>query len=117
MVEMPLTNFSTGAPLKLGVVSPVDPRDRGGRQQPILIVRNLKKYFPVRGGVLHRSTFDEALTWLDIHGERPETVAHWRALQAESLTRQPHGHDDLSEPAARPRRRRRRRRRSRFASR
>jgi poly(A) polymerase len=68
-------------------------------------------------GVLHRSTFDEALTWLDIHGERPETVAHWRALQAESLTRQPHGHDDLSEPAARPRRRRRRRRRSRFASR
>jgi poly(A) polymerase len=69
-------------------------------------------------GVLHRSTFDEALTWLDVHAERPDVVAHWRALQAETLTRQPHSsHDELSEPTVRPRRRRRRRRRSRFASR
>src|SRR5882762_5588328 len=27
----------------------VDPRDRGGPAQPLLIARNLKKYFPVKG--------------------------------------------------------------------
>ena len=68
-------------------------------------------------GLLHRSTFDEALTWLDIHGEQPEVVAHWRTVQAEGLTRQPHTHDDQAEAPGRPHRRRRRRRRSRFASR
>ncbi len=31
-----------------------DPRDRGGPAQPLLIVENLKKYFPVRGGLLNR---------------------------------------------------------------
>jgi poly(A) polymerase len=68
-------------------------------------------------GLLHRSTFEEALTWLEIHGERPDVVEHWRAVQAEGVVRQPHGHDDVSEQVLRPRRRRRRRRRSRFASR
>ena len=28
----------------------LDPRDRGGPQQPLLIARNLKKHFPVKGG-------------------------------------------------------------------
>ena len=23
------------------------------------------------------------MTWLEIHGDRPDVVAHWRALQAE----------------------------------
>jgi peptide/nickel transport system ATP-binding protein len=31
-----------------------DPRDRGGKAQPLLIVENLKKYFPIHGGVLDR---------------------------------------------------------------
>jgi peptide/nickel transport system ATP-binding protein len=31
-----------------------DPRDRGGPAQPLLIVENLKKHFPVRGGLLNR---------------------------------------------------------------
>jgi peptide/nickel transport system ATP-binding protein len=36
-------------------VNPVtDPRDRGGPQQPLLLVDNLRKYFPVRGGLLNR---------------------------------------------------------------
>jgi len=34
-------------------------------------------------GLLHRAVLDEALTWLEIHGERPEVAAHWRELQAE----------------------------------
>jgi len=37
--------------------SPVaDPRDRGGRAQPLLIVDALRKHFPVRGGWLNRQT-------------------------------------------------------------
>src|SRR5271168_3681921 len=31
-----------------------DPRDRGGPAQPLLIVENLTKHFPVRGGLLNR---------------------------------------------------------------
>ena len=31
-----------------------DPRDRGGPAQPLLIVENLRKHFPVRGGMLNR---------------------------------------------------------------
>jgi len=33
----------------------VDPRDRGGAAQPLLIVEHLTKHFPVRGGLLNRA--------------------------------------------------------------
>jgi peptide/nickel transport system ATP-binding protein len=33
---------------------PITAQDRGGPAQPLLIVRDLKKYFPVRGGLLGR---------------------------------------------------------------
>src|SRR5277367_4538166 len=33
----------------------LDPRDRGGPAQPLLRVDNLKKYFPIRGGMLNRT--------------------------------------------------------------
>jgi peptide/nickel transport system ATP-binding protein len=39
---------------QLGLAPLADPRDRGGKQQPILIARALRKYFPVRGGALQR---------------------------------------------------------------
>jgi peptide/nickel transport system ATP-binding protein len=39
----------------LSLAPQTDPRDRGGRQQPMLTVRDLKKYFPVRGGALQRA--------------------------------------------------------------
>ena len=32
----------------------IDPRDRGGPAQPMLIVENFKKYFPIRAGLLNR---------------------------------------------------------------
>ncbi len=32
----------------------IDPRDRGGPAQPMLIVENIKKYFPIRAGLLNR---------------------------------------------------------------
>ncbi len=37
-------------------VPPGDPRDRGGKAQPILTAENLRRYFPIRGGVLMRKT-------------------------------------------------------------
>ena len=33
----------------------LDPRDRGGPAQPMLRVEGLKKYFPIRGGLLNRT--------------------------------------------------------------
>ena len=40
--------------LKLDPVPPGDPRDRGGKMQPMLIVNGLKKHFPIRGGLFNR---------------------------------------------------------------
>jgi peptide/nickel transport system ATP-binding protein len=45
---------STAARPKLGAVPPGDPRDRGGRAQPMLIANGLTKHFAIRGGVLNR---------------------------------------------------------------
>jgi poly(A) polymerase len=66
--------------------------------------------------LLHRAVLPEAVTWLEIHGDRPDVVAHWRALQAEPRE---HVHVSSDEPApainpyGRQRRRRRGRRRTR----
>jgi poly(A) polymerase len=66
-------------------------------------------------GLLHRAVLDEALTWLEIHGDRPEAAEHWRALKAEAREHHPRhesGEDVTAHlPLSRRRRRRRRRRR------
>ena len=54
-------------------------------------------------GILARASLPDALTWLEIHGEDPETLARWRDLAAHGVQ------------APRRRRRRRGRRRSRRA--
>lgn len=68
---------------------------------------------PQRGhrGLLHRAALNEAITWLEIHGNRPEVAAHWRELQAAEPAG-PHaaGEDAARAPLARRRRRRRGRR-------
>jgi poly(A) polymerase len=65
--------------------------------------------------VLHRSVIDEALTWLEIHGEQPELVAHWRQLQAQGPQQVAAGAAvDGQTPGPFRRRRRRRRRRAPF---
>jgi hypothetical protein len=62
-------------------------------------------------GLLHRSVFPEAVTWLEIHGDHPEAVPHWRHVQQQTL----HPHPATQEVVDRPFRRRRRRRRRRRA--
>jgi poly(A) polymerase len=79
--------------------------------QPRLL--DLRAPFRAQRAVLHRHVLAEALTWLEIHGGRPDVLAHWR-----SLAEQPGpGHvpevDGNAEPGAPPFRRRRRRRRRR----
>jgi poly(A) polymerase len=60
--------------------------------------------------LLHRAVLPEAITWLEIHGDRADVVAHWRALQGEPRE---HPHTEPGEATATvtpfPRRRRRRR--------
>ena len=57
----------------------------------------------VQRSIMHRHTFAEAMTWMDIHGRYPEAVRHWTGARAEA--------GDTIVPEQRPRRRRRRRRR------
>ena len=65
--------------------------------------------------MLHRATLDEAITWMEIHGDRPDVVAHWRTLQAQGV--QTPVHDQAAEKMPfRGRRRRRGRRRSPFVA-
>jgi poly(A) polymerase len=63
---------------------------------------------PVRAqrALLHRHVLPEALTWLEIHGNRPDVLQHWRGLQSE-----PHAPDAAAPPHVPLHRRRRRRRR------
>jgi len=56
-----------------------------------------------RATMTHRGSFQEALTWLDIHGEVPHILAHWRA-SIEKIS------GEASTPPTKRRRRRRRRR-------
>jgi poly(A) polymerase len=60
-----------------------------------------------RRALTHRSPFREALTWLDIHGQAPDVLEHWRGFVEAAGTFEAEQGD-----APPPRRRRRRRRRN-----
>jgi poly(A) polymerase len=74
---------------------------------------DLRAPFRAQRGVLHRHVLEEALTWMDIHGGRPDVVQHWRALQTQPGPGQVPGVDGEREREPGPHRRRRRRRRRR----
>jgi poly(A) polymerase len=76
-------------------------------------LHDLRAPFKAQRSLLHRHVINDALTWLEIHGERPEVLAHWRALQAEPMpgTPLPEGNSLGGPPPSLQRRRRRRRRR------
>ena len=100
--------------IELGVL-PIARRDVERLQQIFtLIPRMMDLQAPPRAhrALLHRASLPEALTWLEIHGDRPDVVEHWERLLAE---RHAEGHHHRVEAAdAGPsdfiRRRRRRRR-------
>jgi poly(A) polymerase len=105
--------------VELGML-PIARRDVERLQQIIALqpkLLDIKAPMRAQRGVLHRSILDEALTWLEIHGDSPEVVAHWRDLKAQ-VTAHPQPAQQPSEAAAAgagesPFRRRRRRRRRR----
>ena len=103
--------------VELGLL-PVARRDLERLQQIFsLIPRMLDINAPLRAqrGLLHRSSLPEALTWLEIHGDQPDVVEHWRELLAQRHTAESiHPSSTAADAPPGPpfSRRRRRRRRS-----
>jgi poly(A) polymerase len=58
-----------------------------------------------RRALMHRGPFRDALTWLEIHGQAPEVIEHWRGFIEAAGT-----YEGDAQEGERPRRRRRRRR-------
>jgi poly(A) polymerase len=97
--------------LELGML-PIPRRDvERLHHMQLLQPKLLEVHAPLRAqrALLHRPAFEEALTWMEIHGDRPDVVAHWRELQLQGLHAPAEDHDTAA--GFRPRRRRRRRRR------
>ena len=99
--------------IELGLL-PIARRDVERLQQILALQQRLldiQAPHRTQRGLLHRSTFHEALTWLEIHGDRPEVVEHWRQLVAQAQsTHHVHGSGEPVAPGPYQRRRRRRRR-------
>jgi poly(A) polymerase len=100
--------------VELGLL-PIPRRDIERLQQIISTQQRLLDiHAPLRAqrSLLHRSTFPEAVTWLEIHGDRPDVVDHWRQLQVQTAPSGPHHHTagELTTAGSYQRRRRRRRR-------
>jgi poly(A) polymerase len=66
-----------------------------------------------RRALMHRGPFDEAMTWLEIHGGAPDVVEHWRGFIEAAATYEGDAAAEPQEPQEAPPRRRRRRRRRR----
>jgi len=98
--------------IELGLL-PIPRRDVERLQQILAIQpRLLDIQAPQRAqrALLHRSILPEAITWLEVHGDRPDVVAHWRTLLAEPREH-PQASVEEGGHVPYPRRRRRRRRR------
>ena len=110
----PRTRFHADAlerKLELGLL-PIARRDIERLQQIFSMiprVLDIQAPFRAQRGLLHRQSLNATLTWLEIHGERPAVIAHWRELQAERPDAAPDGMD--AEASLPPFKRRRRRRR------
>src|SRR4051812_10262285 len=63
-----------------------------------------------RRTLMHRGPFHESMTWLEMHGQAPEVLEHWRGFIEAAKTFVP-GEQDADAPPPERRRRRRRRRR------
>jgi hypothetical protein len=61
--------------------------------------------------LMHRGPFQEAMTWLEVHGQSPDVLEHWKGFFEGTFVPQEALTDDA--PERRRRRRRGRRRRGR----
>jgi hypothetical protein len=107
--------------LKIGIL-PIARRDSERLRQILSIqsrLRDLESSARAKRALVHRGPFEDALTWLDVHGQAPEIVEHWRgfieALGAAGVA-PAHGEGAAAGESgeAAPRRRRRRGGRRRF---
>jgi len=131
-LEQPDDKRKKPPPLTLGEL-PLARGDVERLRQSLMLQRRLRDlgaHPRVQRSLAQRSIFREALVWLDIHGQSPEVVEHWRGvitgIQAEraattgSDAEEPgdnignviHPHPHGEPPLGRRRRRRRRRRHS-----
>jgi hypothetical protein len=73
---------------KIGVL-PVARRDIDRLRQLLAVQRRLQDMEAsprAKRALLHRGPFEDALTWLEVHGRAPEIVEHWRGfIEASSL--------------------------------
>ena len=102
--------------VELGVL-PIARRDVERLQQMFsMIPRMMDLQAPprVQRGLLHRASLPDALTWIQVHGDRPDVVTHWEDLIAERHE-EGHHHEVAADtgPSSDFRRKRRRRRRPR----
>ena len=74
--------------LKIGLLS-IARRDTDRLRQLLAVQRRLQDMEAsprAKRALLHRGPFEDALTWLDVHGRAPEIVEHWRGfIEASSL--------------------------------
>jgi hypothetical protein len=97
--------------LKIGTL-PIARRDTERLRQILALqsrLRDLESSARAKRALMHRGPFAEALTWLEIHGDVPETVEHWRgfieALEGEGMA--PAAAENPDQPFGGRRRRRR----------
>jgi len=99
--------------LSLGML-PLARRDIDRLRQILSLQRRLTDLHlspRARRALMHRGPFREALTWLEIHGNAPEVLEHWRGFIEAAKTFEPGQEEPAGEEPPRRRRRRRRRRR------
>ncbi len=95
---------------KIGLL-PIARRDTDRLRQLLAVQRRLQDMEAsprAKRALLHRGPFEDALTWLDVHGRAPEIVEHWRGfIEASSLA--PTASSRADDDGMRAGRRRRRR--------
>jgi poly(A) polymerase len=99
--------------LSLGML-PLARRDIDRLRQLLSLQRRLTDLHlspRARKALMHRGPFREAMTWLEIQGNAPEVLEHWRGFIEAAKTFEPGQEPPASDEPLPPKRRRRRRRR------
>jgi len=114
--HLPRLEDGSRAPgLRLGDL-PIARRDVERLRQMLILqrrLRDLAAHPHAQRALMHRNMFRDSLTWMEVYGEQPDVVAHWKALANDPAALTASSRTDESGGMS-PERRRRRRRRRRF---